>query len=87
MHKGYYIVTNKGNITVRIKVGNKKADHVLSDILIEVGDECHPPDNKDCSVFRYNRNGFISKLGSMLECEKMDDINEYVFGYSGIFYC
>ena len=32
----------------------------------------------ECCVFRYNRNRFRSKLGSILEFEEMDDVNEYV---------
>ena len=66
------------NITARTNVDNKIADHESIDILIEVRKECHAPANKECCVFRYNRNRFRSKLGSMLEFEEMDDLNEHV---------
>ena len=56
-----------GNITARTNMNNKITDHESIDILIEVGNECHAPEDKKCCVFRYNRNKFRSKLGSMLE--------------------
>ena len=56
-----------GNITARTNVDNKIADYESIDILIEVGNECHAPENKECCVFGYNRNRFRRKLASMLE--------------------
>ena len=41
--------------------------HEWIDILIEVGNECHAPENKECC-----------KLGSMVEFKEMDDLDEYV---------
>ena len=73
-----YIITNMGNITTRTIEDIKIEDHKSIDTLIEVGSECHAPEDKECCLFRYNRNRFKSKLGSMLEFEEMDDINEYV---------
>ena len=58
-----YIIINMGHITARTNVDNKIADHESIDILTEVGNECHEPVNKECCVFRYNRNKFRSKLG------------------------
>ena len=77
-----YIITNMGNITARTNVDNKIADNESIDILIEVGNECHAPENKASCVFTYNRNRFRSNR-SMLEFEEMDDLNEYVgnFGW------
>ena len=70
-----YIITNTGNITARTNVDNKIPDHESIDVLIEAGNECHAPENKDCCVFRYNKNRFRSKLKSMLEYEEMDELN------------
>ena len=73
-----YIITNTENIAAKAIVDNKIPDHELIDILIEVRNECQVPKNKECCVFIYNKNRFRRKLGSMLEFEEIDDLNEYV---------
>ena len=60
-----YIITNMRNITGRTNVGNKVADYKSIDILIEVGNKYNLSEDKKCCIFRYNRNRFRSKLGSI----------------------
>ena len=43
-----YIISNMDNITATTNVDYKIADHESIDILIEVGNECHAPENKEC---------------------------------------
>ena len=50
-----YIITKMENITAKVNVYNKVAEHEPNDVLIEVQNECCVPKNGKCCVFGYNK--------------------------------